>query len=358
VSGREFAIAGRRIGPGEPPYVIAELSANHGQHLDRALELVRLAAEAGADAVKLQTYTPDTITIASNKPWFRIASGTRWDGRTLHDLYAEAYTPWEWHAQLKAEADRLGVHLFSSPFDATAVELLEEIGVPAYKIASFEIVDLPLIRLVASKGKPMIISTGMATLAEIEEAVRAARDAGATQIALLKCTSSYPAPAEEANLRTIPHLADAFGVPVGLSDHTMGVAVPIAAVALGAVIVEKHMTRARADGGPDGAFSTEPDEFAAMVAGVRAAALAVGEVSYTPTEHEVGSRRLRRSLFVVADVGAGETFTVDNVRSIRPGDGLHTRHLEEVLGRRAAHDVSRGEPLRWDDVAGEPPTEG
>ena len=343
-----FEIGGRRIGPGEPPYVIAELSANHGQELERALELVGLAADAGADAVKLQTYTPDTITIASDKPWFRIESGTRWDGRTLHDLYAEAYTPWEWHAQLKAAAEARGMQLFSSPFDATAVELLESLKVPAYKIASFEIVDLGLIRLAASTGKPLIISTGMATLAEIEEAVGAAREAGATQIALLKCTSSYPAPPEEANLATIPHLGAAFDVPVGLSDHTMGIAVPVAAVALGAVIIEKHMTRARADGGPDGAFSTEPDEFAAMVGAVREAALAVGDVSYTPTAHEVGSRRLRRSLFVVEDVAAGDELTPQNIRSIRPGDGLHTRHAEEVYGRHAARAIDRGTPLSWD----------
>jgi pseudaminic acid synthase len=357
VSIHGIEIAGRRIGPGHPPYVIAELSANHGQQLERALELVGLAADAGADAVKLQTYTPDTITLASDKPWFRIASGTRWDGRTLHDLYAEAYTPWEWHADLKAEADRRGIHLFSSPFDSMAVELLEGIGVPAYKIASFELVDLGLIRLVASTGKPMIMSTGMATLAEIEEAVVTAREAGATQIALLKCTSAYPAPPEEANLRTIPHLAAAFDLPVGLSDHTMGSAVPIAAVAVGAVIVEKHMTRARADGGPDGAFSTEPEEFAEMVRGIRHAASALGVVSYTATEHEAGSRRLRRSLFVVADVARGEPFTAENVRSIRPGDGLHTRHLDEVIGRRAARDVERGSPLRWDDLDPEPAPE-
>lgn len=352
---QSMEIAGRRIGPGEPPYVIAELSANHNQQLSRALELVALAARAGADAVKLQTYTADTITIDSSQPWFRIDSGTRWDGRTLHDLYAEAHTPWEWHAELKAEAERHGIVLFSSPFDPTAVDFLEDLGVPAYKVASFEIVDLPLIRRMAMTGKPMIMSTGMATLAEIDEAVSAAREAGVMQLALLKATSSYPAPPDEANLATIAHMAAAFDCPVGLSDHTIGSAVPIAAVALGAVIIEKHLTRSRADGGPDGAFSTEPDELAAMVEGVRQAAAARGRVTYAATEHEAGSRRLRRSLFVVAPIEAGESLTEANVRSIRPADGLHPRHLDEVLGRRAGRRLERGTPLRWEDLApGEP----
>ena len=347
----QIEIAGRPIGTGHPPYVIAELSANHGQHLDRALELVRLAAEAGADAVKLQTYTPDTITIASDKPWFRIESGTRWDGRTLHDLYTEAHTPWEWHPRLMEEAQRHGIQLFSSPFDPTAVELLERLGVPAYKVASFEIVDIPLIRIIARTGKPMIISTGMASLGEIEEAVLAAREAGASQIALLKATSSYPAPPGEANLRTIPHLSDTFDVPVGLSDHTLGSAVAIAAVAQGAVILEKHLTVRRADGGPDAAFSMEPREMADLVRDVREASLALGVVSYAATEHEADSRRLRRSLFVVSDVAAGERLTTESVRSIRPGHGLHTRHLDEVIGRQASRDLERGTPLRWDDLA-------
>lgn len=351
---QSMEIAGRRIGPDEPPYVIAELSANHNQRLERALELVGLAARAGADAVKLQTYTADTITLDSDEPWFRIESGTRWDGRTLHDLYAEAYTPWEWHGELKAEADRQGIALFSSPFDPSAVDFLEDLGVPAYKVASFEIVDLPLIRRMAATGKPMIMSTGMATLAEIDEAVAAARGAGVTQLALLKATSSYPAPPDEANLATIRHLREAFDCPVGLSDHTLGMAVPIAAVALGAVIIEKHLTRSRADGGPDGAFSTEPDELAAMVEGVRQAAMARGHVTYAATEHEAGSRRLRRSLFVVAAIEPGETITELNVRSIRPADGLHPRHLEEVIGRRAGRRLERGTPLHWGDLA---PTE-
>lgn len=343
-------IAGRRIGPGEPTYVIAELSANHGQDLDEAVRLVRAAAEAGADAVKLQTYTPDTITLDSDRPEFRISSGTVWDGRTLHDLYGEAYTPWEWHEPLQREAHEAGLELLSSPFDGTAVDFLEALGLPAYKIASFEIVDLGLIRKVAATGKPMIISTGMATLPEIAEAVDAARQAGARDLVVLKCTSAYPAPAEDANLRTIANLADTFGVPVGLSDHTLGIAVPVAAVAMGAVVIEKHFTMSRAVPGPDAGFSLEPAEFAAMVRHVRTAERALGRVSYVPTDAEAGSRILRRSLFVVADVRAGEMLSASNVRSIRPGQGLHTRHLEEVLGRPATRDVARGTPLSWDLV--------
>ncbi len=352
-----FAIAGRRIGPGEPVYVIAELSANHGQQLDRARELVRMAADAGADAIKLQTYTPDTITLDSDKPWFRIQSGSLWDGRTLYDLYGEAFTPWEWHAELKALAESLGMALFTSPFDFTAVDFLESIHVPAYKIASFELVDLPLIRRVAATGKPMILSTGMATRDEIEEAVQTAREAGATQLALLKCTSAYPAPPEEANLRTIPELAEAFGCVAGLSDHTLGTGVPIAAVALGASIVEKHVTMRREDGGPDGAFSLEPAELREMIAAIRFTEAALGGVAFGPTSREAGSRQFRRSLFVVEDVAEGEIFTEANVRSIRPSNGLHTRHLDEVLGRRATRAIERGTPLDW-DLVGLPDADG
>jgi pseudaminic acid synthase len=341
-------VAGRRIGWGEPTYVIAELSANHRQDLDEAVRLVRAAADAGADAVKLQTYTPDTITLESDRPEFRISSGTVWDGRTLHDLYGEAYTPWEWHELLQREAHQAGMELLSSPFDDTAVDFLEALGLPAYKIASFEIVDLGLIRRVAATGKPMIISTGMATLPEIAEAVDAARQAGARDIVLLKCTSAYPAPPEDANLRTIANLAETFGVPVGLSDHTLGIAVPVAAVAMGAVMIEKHFTMSRAVPGPDAGFSLEPDEFAEMVRQVRTAERALGQVSYAPTEREAGSRILRRSLFVVADIRSGEAFSASNVRSIRPGHGLHTRHLGEVLGRQATRDIERGTPLSWD----------
>jgi len=345
-------VNGRHVGLLHPVYVVAELSANHNQDFDQAVGLIHAAKESGADAIKLQTYTPDTITVRSDQEYFRISGGTLWDGRTLYDLYGEAYTPWEWQPKLKATANDLGLDLFSTAFDPTAVDFLEEMGVPVHKVASYEIVDIPLIQKMARTGKPLIISTGMATLGEIEEAVQAARNAGATQIALLKCTSAYPAPPEEMNLRTIPHLAEAFQVPVGLSDHTLGIAVPVAAVALGACIVEKHFTLSRDIPSPDSAFSLEPQEFKAMVDAVRTAEKALGSVEYGVTEREASSRVFRRSLFVVKDVKADEVFTEENVRSIRPGYGLHTRHLEDVLGRRAARDVERGTPLTWDIVSG------
>jgi N-acetylneuraminate synthase len=346
-----FHIAGRAIGPGCPPYVIAELSANHGQSRAQAESLVRAAAEAGADAVKLQTYTPDTMTLRSGRPEFLVGGGTPWDGRTLHELYGEAYTPWEWHAPLRDLAAGLGLHLFSTAFDASAVDFLEDLGTPAHKVASFEIVDLPLIERMARTGKPLLISTGMATPAEIGEAVEAARRAGATQVALLKCTSAYPAPPEAMNLRTIPHLAYTYGVPAGLSDHTLGTAVPVAAVALGAAIVEKHLTLSRAVPGPDSAFSLEPPEFRAMVGAVRTAFLALGGVQVGPGASEAGCRAFRRSLFVVRDVRAGEVFTEANVQSIRPGHGLAPKHLPAVLGRVAAADVAAGTPLSWDLIS-------
>lgn len=350
MNNNNITISGRCIGKGEPVYIIAELSANHNQDFNEALRLIQVAHEAGADAVKLQTYTADTITIQSNLPPFRIGGGTIWDGRNLYDLYGEAYTPWEWQPKLKQAAEDLGMHLFSSPFDPTAVDFLEQMNVPAYKVASFEIVDLPLIQKIARTGKPMIISTGMATLGEIEEAVTAARDAGATEIALLKCTSGYPAPPEEMNLRTIPHLAAAFGVPVGLSDHTLGIAVPIAAVALGASIIEKHFILSRAVPGPDSAFSLEPHEFKAMVEAIRTAERAMGQVHYGVSEREATSKVFRRSLFVVQDIAMGEVFTEANVRSIRPGHGLAPKHLSEVLGRYATHDIERGTPVSWEMV--------
>lgn len=344
-------IAGRPIGPSHPTYVIAELSANHGQSLEVALRLVQAAADAGADAVKLQTYTPDTITLRSNRDEFRIASGTVWDGSTLHDLYAEAYTPWEWHAPLKKAAEERGLAFFSSPFDPTAVDFLEELGVPAYKIASFELVDIGLIERCARTGRPMIISTGMATLDEIEEGVAAARGAGATEVAVLKCTSAYPAQLDEMDLRTIPDMARRLGLPVGLSDHTMGHLAPCVAVGLGAAIVEKHLTLSRADATPDSGFSTETAEFAAMVEAIRSTERVLGRVRYEPSASEVDSRILRRSLFVVADVAAGQPFSPANVRSIRPGHGLHTRFLPAVIGRRASTSIEAGTPLRWELVA-------
>jgi pseudaminic acid synthase len=340
----------RRVGPGNPVYCIAEVSANHNQDFAQAIRIIEAAKSAGADAVKLQTYTADTITIASDRKEFRIGGGTLWDGRNLHDLYGEAYTPWEWQPRLKKVAEDLGMDLFSSAFDATAVDFLEKMGVPAHKVASFELVDIPLIQKMACTGKPLILSTGMASVEEIEEALQTARQAGAAQIALLKCTSAYPAPAEEMNLRTIPEMARRFGVPVGLSDHTMGVAAPVAAVALGACIIEKHLTLSRATPGPDSGFSLEPHEFKAMVEAVRTAEKALGEVHFGMSEKEEASRVFRRSLFVVEDVKRGETFTEGNVRSIRPGYGLHTRHIGEVLGKRAVRDIERGTPLSWDLV--------
>lgn len=333
-------------------YVIAEMSANHNHDYERAAEIVRAAKAAGADAIKLQTYRPDTMTIDVRTPVFQIGKGTIWQGKNLYDLYGEAYTPWEWQPKLKQLAEELGLQCFSTPFDASSVDFLEAMKVPAHKIASFELVDLPLIRRVAQTGKPVIMSTGMASLAEIDEAVRAFRSAGGSQLALLKCTSAYPSPAEDMNLRTIPHLGEAFGVPAGLSDHTLGVSVPVAAVALGACIVEKHFTLSRAEPGPDSAFSLEPAEFKAMVDAIRVAEKAVGRVNYDMTEKERASLVFRRSLFVVEDVRAGEPFSARNVRSIRPGYGLAPKHYEDVLGRTAAVDIKRGTPLEWKLVAG------
>ena len=348
---RFIEINGRPIGPGYPTYIIAEMSANHNQDFSQAVKIIEVAKEIGADAIKLQTYTPDTLTIDCDGEFFQIR-GTLWDGRTLYDLYNEAYMPWDWQPKLKGIADGLGLDLFSTAYDDTAVDFLETMGVPAYKIASFENVDLPLLRRIAQTGKPIIMSTGMATLAEIDEAVRTIREAGGNQLALLKCTSAYPAPPEEMNLRTIPHLAEAFGVPVGLSDHTLDISVPVAAVVLGACIIEKHFTLSRSTPGPDSAFSLEPPEFKAMVEAVRTAEKALGKVQYGVTEREASSRVFRRSLFVVKNVKAGGVFTEENVRSIRPGYGLHTRRLDDVLGRRAAQDIERGTPLSWSYIAG------
>jgi N-acetylneuraminate synthase len=345
----QIKINQRTIGAGSPVYVIAEISANHHQDFENAVNIIHAAKEAGANAVKLQTYTADTMTIACTRPEFRV-DGTIWDGRNLHELYGEAYTPWEWQPKLKRVANDLGLDLFSTPFDETAVDFLETMNVPAHKVASFELVDIPLIQKVARTGKPLIMSTGMATVEEIDEAVQAARRAGATEIALLKCTSSYPAPAEEMNLRTIPELARRFDVPAGLSDHSMGIEVPVAAVGLGTCIVEKHLTLSRSEPGPDSTFSLEPHEFRAMVDAVRVAEKALGEVHFGFSAKEASSRVFRRSLFVVQDVKRGDLFTGENVRSIRPGHGLHTRHLPEVLGRHAACDIERGTPLRWELV--------
>jgi N-acetylneuraminate synthase len=354
INSQYIDIAGRRVGPGHKVYIVAEMSANHNQDFEHAVRILQAAKEAGADAVKLQTYTPDTLTINSDKEYFRVRGGTLWDGRTLYSLYGEAYTPWEWQPQLKKMADELVLDLFSSPFDHTAVDFLEAMSVPAYKIASFEVVDLPLIRRIARTGKPAIMSTGMATLSEIDDAVRTFQDAGGDQLALLKCTSAYPASPEDMNLRTIPHLAKAFNLPVGLSDHTLGIAVPVAAVALGASIIEKHFTLSRSIPGPDSAFSLEPHEFKAMVEAIRTVERALGRVHYGVSQEEAKSRVFRRSLFVVEDIKAHDVFTEHNVRSIRPGHGLPPKYLPEVLGRRAACDLLRGTPLRWEDVSGGP----
>jgi pseudaminic acid synthase len=343
-------IGSRTIGPGNPVYIIAELSANHNQDFEQAVKIIHAAKDAGADAVKIQTYTPDTITMRSDREEFRIGGGTLWDGRTLYDLYGEAYTPWDWQPRLKRVANDMGLELFSSPFDASAVDFLEKMDVPAYKVASFEIVDIPLVQRMASTGNPLIISTGMATLEEIDEAVNAARHAGARDIALLKCTSAYPASPDEMNLRTIPELARRFNVPAGLSDHTMGIAAPVAAVALGACIIEKHLALSRSQKGPDSAFSLEPQEFNAMVEAVRVAERSLGQVHFGPGAHEASSRIFRRSLFVVEDLKRGQSFNEENVRSIRPAHGLHTRHLAEVVGRRAVRDIEKGTPLSWDMV--------
>ena len=346
-------IDGRKIGVGFPAYIVAEISANHNQKNKQAVKIIEAAKEAGADAVKLQTYTPDTITIQSDRPEFKISGGTLWDGRTLYELYGEAFTPWEWQPKLKKVANDLGLTLFSTPFDKTAVDFLEKMAVPAYKIASLEIVDIPLIQYIAGKGKPIIISTGATTLDEIKEAVQTAKKAGASQIALLKCTSAYPTPPEEMNLKTISHMAATLGVPAGLSDHTLGIAVSVAAVALGACMVEKHLTLSRDIPGPDSAFSMEPQEFKAMVEAIRTAEKALGNISYEIQAGEAASRVNRRSVFAVKDIKAGEVFTEDNIRSIRPGNGLHPRYFKDVLGRKAVKAIKRGTPLSREMVGQE-----
>ena len=342
-----FKINNRRIGPRCPVYIVAEISANHHQDFDQAVKLVKAAKKAGSDAVKLQTYTPDTITIDCKADYFQAGKGTPWEGRMLYDLYGEAFTPWEWQPKLKKIADGIEIDLFSTPFDLTAVDFLEKMDVPAYKIASFEIVDIPMIQKIAKTGKPIIMSTGMATLSEIEEAVRTIRKEGNNQTALLKCTSSYPALPADMNLATIPHMAEAFDLIVGLSDHTLDVAVPVAAVTLGASIIEKHFTLSRAIHGPDSDFSLEPDELKAMVKAIRTTEKALGKVHYGISPTEEISRLYRKSLFAVQEIKANSMFTSENVRSIRPGYGLHPRYFYEVIGKQAKQDIERGMPLSW-----------
>lgn len=343
-------IGNRLIGPGQPVFIIAEISANHNQDIDQAIQLIRAAKKAGADAVKSQAYTPDTLTIRSTKKYFQISGGTLWDGTTLYDLYSKAYTPWEWLPKLKAAAEDLGMTFFASAFDATAVDFLEKLKVPTHKLASFEIVDIPLIEKMAATGKPIIMSTGMATSEEIQAAVDAVRRLGNERIALLKCTSAYPAPPESMNLKTLSHLAGSFKVPVGLSDHTLGTVIPVAAVALGACIIEKHFTLTRAVPGPDSAFSLEPAEFETMVRSIRDCEKSLGSVQLGLTREEEKSRIFRRSLFAVQDIKKGEVLTADSIRSIRPGHGLPPRHFRELLGRRAVQDIERGTPLAWDMI--------
>lgn len=343
----EFKIGHRAVGEGQPVFIIAELSANHNQDFDIALKTIKAVKEAGADAVKLQTYTPDTITIDADNEYFRIKQGTLWDGKTLYQLYREAYTPWDWQPELKKAAEGLGLICFSSPFDRTAVDFLDGLNMPAYKVASFEITDTPLIEYIASKGKPVIISTGIATFSDIEEAVTACKRRGNNQIALLKCTSAYPAPLEEANLRTIPNLAGTFKTVVGLSDHTLSIAAPVASAALGAKIIEKHFILDRKLGGPDAAFSLEPDEFKAMARTVREAEKALGQVSYALSEKTKKSRELARSLFAIKDIKKGEALSNENIRSIRPGYGLHPKYLNVILDKKASRDIKKGTPLDW-----------
>ncbi len=352
MSSPDLIIGDRKIGSDHPPYVICELSANHNGNFDAAIRLIEAAKKTGADAVKIQTYRADTITLNSDRPEFCISGGL-WHGRTLYDLYEEAHTPWEWHKPMFDYARKLGITMFSSPFDPTAVDMLEDLGVPAYKIASFEAVDLNLIRYVASTGKPMIISTGMADAEEIEEAIDAARDGGCTQLAILHCVSGYPAPAGDYNLATIPDMIERFGVVTGLSDHTLDNTTAIASVALGASIVEKHFTLDRSGGGPDDSFSLEPTEFVDLCESTKTAWAARGRIDYGQKSSEQGNVTFRRSLYVTKDIPAGSLITSENVRSVRPGFGLAPRYYDTVMGKQAARDLKFGEPLDWNDLAEE-----
>ena len=346
-----FKIAGRYIGKGHAPFIIAEMSGNHNQSLDRALKIVEAAAQSGAHALKLQTYTADTLTLDVSSDKFRIEDNqSLWNGRSLHDLYKEAYTPWEWHEVIMNKANELGMIAFSSPFDESAVDFLETLNVPAYKIASFENSHLPLIRKVAATGKPIIISTGMASIAELYEAVVAARDAGCKDLVLLKCTSTYPADPSNSNILTIPHMRDLFNCEVGLSDHTMGVGVAVGAVTLGASVIEKHFTLNRADGGVDSSFSLEPTELKSLVEETKRAWQSLGSINYGPGESERRSLIFRRSLFIAEDMQSGEVFTESNLRCVRPGFGLAPKHFDNIIGRKARIALKKGTPISWDFV--------
>lgn len=354
---KEISIGNTLIGLKEKTFIIAEMSANHLMDYDRAVRIMKAAKESGADAVKIQTYTPDTITVDSDKPWFQITQGTIWDGTTLHKLYETAYTPWDWQPKLKHEAERLGLEFFSSPFDLTAVDFLEDMNISAYKIASFEITDIPLIKKAAKTGKPIIISTGIAHKEDIDEAVKTCAEAGNQQVILLKCSSAYPSPYEDINLKSIEKIARDFDCITGLSDHTMGSAVSVAGVALGAKVIEKHLTLSRADGGPDGAFSMEPEEFKTMVDNIRVVEKAIGRATYDLTEKQIKSREHSRSLFVVRDMKQGDIITGGNVRSIRPSCGLHTRYYEAILGKRVNRDLELGTPMSLDYLEENPDIE-
>lgn len=345
---KSIKIGNKNVGEGQPAMIVAELSGNHNGDYNRAVEIIHAAAEAGADAVKLQTYTADTITIDCNKPWFMTSEGSLWEGRTLHDLYKEAYTPWEWHEGLMKEAHNLGLECFSSPFDPTAVDYLENLNVPAYKIASFEINDIPLIRKIARLHKPMIFATGIAYEEDIKLALDTCKEEGNENVILLKCVSAYPTPYSMVNLRMMQYLQDEYNCLTGLSDHTLGSVVATGSIALGGKMIEKHLTLDRSAGGVDDAFSMEPAEFAEMVKNVRIMEQALGSYKYEISDEQAAERRLSRSLFVVKDINAGDLITPENVRSIRPGNGLHTKHYEEVLGMTAIHDIEKGTPLSWD----------
>ena len=347
---REILIGNKKITSESPAFLIAEMSGNHNQDLGRALAIIEAAKESGADAIKLQTYTADTITMDCRNQYFATQKGSLWEGRTLYDLYQEAHTPWEWHEKLFQKAEECGLICFSSPFDKTAVDFLEKLNAPAYKIASYEINDIPLIRRAAQTGKPLIMSTGIASLSDIELALRACREEGNQDVILLKCTSAYPAPYSEMNLRVIPHMAETFQCITGLSDHSYGTEVAVASAALGAKVVEKHLTLSRKDGGVDSDFSIEPEEFALMAKQIRNVEAALGTVTYKLTEKQKESKRYSRSLFAAEDIREGGTFSESNIRSVRPGDGIPPRYLDDILGKQAKRSISKGMPLKWEDI--------